>query len=357
MKANWKIWVAVGVTVVVLGVAVGLGYTAIFNKPEAPPKKTIVARPKKKTKKVKPPAAVCPLDGRDAELHESRPLAIMVENLSTIRPQAGIGSACLVVEGLAEGGITRFMLVFGDHGVDNIGPVRSARTHFVALARGFDAIYGHVGGSTYGGALSAMKAIRDWGVNDWDQMGHAESYTRVGWTKAPHNVFTSTARLRNDASKFKDGGDLAAVGFKFKAAPPVEARPEGVKRVTIDFSFPDYRVVYEYDRQTNTYKRSNGGQPHLDANTKLQIAPANIAIMRAPTNDVPSGGGALDINVVGTGNLTFLQDGKVIEGVWEKPTPASPLTFKDVQGQTIQLTPGQTWIELVRPTTAVTFEQ
>ena len=350
MKSKRRVIVAVSAVVVILGVVFGIFYSGLFNAPPPKPKKPKVAvRPKKpKHKKDK---TICPFDGKAGDVQATRPLAIMVENLSTIRPQAGLGSACVVVEGLAEGGITRFMLVFGLHGADNIGPVRSARVHFAALASGWNAIYGHVGGSIY-----AMKAIRNWGINDWDQMGHSDAYTRVGWTKAPHNVFTSTSRLREAAAKFKDGGDIFDRGFKFKAAPPMEARPEGLKKVTIDFSSSEYRVEYQYDRQSNTYKRFNGGQPHTDANSKLQLAPTNIVVLRASTNDIPGGSGVLDINMEGTGNLTVFRDGQVVEGTWERLTHDSPLKLKNSNGNGIRLSPGQTWIEIVRPTTAVTIQ-
>lgn len=346
MNSRTKIIAGVSALVVLLGVIVGLSLAAL-NKPETAPKK-ITKAPIKKKPKPKPQVANCPLDGRPIEVQASRPVALMVENFSTIRPQAGTGSACVVVEGLAEGGITRFMLVYGNHGADNIGPVRSARTHFVALAKGWDALYGHVGGSVD----FALKAIRDWGVADWDQMGHGSSYTRVGWTRAPHNVFTSTARLREDASQYRDG-DMASRGFTFKKAPAPEALPDGTKTVTIDFSTSEYKVEYRYDRQSNTYKRFNGGQPHVDAGTKMQLAPSNIVILRAPTSPIPGAGGLLDVNMMGSGSLTVVQDGRVIDGTWEKPLPSSPLALRDGQGREIPLTPGQIWVEIVAPTTPV----
>ncbi|MDP1809424.1 MAG: DUF3048 domain-containing protein [Actinomycetota bacterium] len=349
MNSKWRIIGGIAGVVIVLGVVVGIAYPSFFPAPK--PKKTKIATEKKKPKHKKD-KTICPLDGEAGDVQGvTRPLAVMVENLSTIRPQAGLGSACVVVEGLAEGGITRFMLVFGFHGADNIGPVRSARVHFAALASGWDAIYAHVGGSIY-----AMKAIRDWGIKDWDQMGLADAYTRVGWTKAPHNVFTSTARLREAASRYKDGGDIFDRGFKFKPAPPIEARPQGPKSVAIDFSTSEYRVEYQYDRQTNTYKRFNGGKPHTDANSKLQLAPTNIAVLRAPTNDIPGGSGVLDINMEGTGSLMVFRDGRVVEGTWEKPTHNSPLKLINSNGDGIRLSPGQTWIEIVRPTTAITIQ-
>lgn len=350
MKSKWRIIAGVSALVIVLGVVVGLALTS-SRQPERR-EKVKVSSNRKKRPATKPLMAVCPFDGLEAKQQAPRPLAVMVENFSSIRPQAGIGSACVVVEGLAEGGITRLMLLFGAHGADNIGPVRSARSHFVAMARGWDAIYGHVGGSIY-----AMKAIKDWGVMDWDQVSHGDSYERVDWAKAPHNVFTSTEKLRTASAKFQESRDWSALGFKFKPTPPMESRPEGLKKVTINFSDPLYLVEYQYDRQTNTYKRANGGRPHTDANTKLQIAPANIVIMYAPTNPIAGGSGVLDVNVTGRGRATVLRDGQVIDGTWDKPTYSSPLALQDSEGKPIALSPGQSWLEIVTPTTPVEIAQ
>jgi hypothetical protein len=330
--------------VVIVGAGVGLAAALRQPAPEPP-----VKLPVKVAEEPAPEPLVCPLDGTPLESEAPRPLAVMVENDASVRPQAGIGAACLVVEGLSEAGITRFMLVFGAHGAENVGPVRSARTHFVALARGWDSIFGHVGGSIY-----ALDAIKQWGVADWDQMTRP-GYERVGWTKAPHNVFTSTDKIRSAASEHAGGRSASAFEFK---SPAAEAdRPEGPQKITINFSSAAYLVEYEYDRQSNTYRRFNGGQPHLDASTQAQVSPANIVVMVAETSLIPGGSGVLDVNVHGSGPLTVMRDGAVIEGTWEKPAPESPLVLRHQSGRVLQLNPGQTWIAVVAPSTELTVVQ
>jgi hypothetical protein len=335
---------------VMLGVVVGLTVLNL-RKPE-PVKKVETTVPDKPAKKVSSKKTVCSLDGREVETDAVRPLAIMVENLNTIRPQGGIGEACIVVEGLAEGGITRFMLVFGAHGSDNVGPVRSARIHFVSLAKGWDALYGHVGGSIY-----ALNAIKGWGVFDWDQTTHGDDYTRLSSVGAPHNVFTSTKRLLDAASDKETRTETMAPVFKFKAAPALAARPQGAKSVIIDFSDPAYRVEYQYDRETNTYKRFNGGQPHTDVNTKNQLAPTNIVVVKASHSPIPGGSGVLDVNMTAGGDAVIFRDGAVIEGGWSRTGLSGPLEVTDESGNEIELTAGQTWIEIVEPTTPISIEQ
>src|SRR5690606_10910048 len=83
----------------------------------------------------------------DAEYQESV-ISVMVDNFFAARPQhSGIRSASVVYEALAEGGITRLMLVFPYQEITRVGPVRSARDYFVDLAEEYGGIYAHAGGS------------------------------------------------------------------------------------------------------------------------------------------------------------------------------------------------------------------
>ncbi|MEI6156728.1 MAG: DUF3048 domain-containing protein, partial [Atribacterota bacterium] len=63
-----------------------------------------------------------------------RPISIIIENAPQARPQSGLSKADIVYEIMAEGGITRFLAIFGEENADNVGPVRSARPYFVMKA-------------------------------------------------------------------------------------------------------------------------------------------------------------------------------------------------------------------------------
>src|SRR3989344_6912600 len=76
-----------------------------------------------------------------------RPLAVMVENHPDARPQSGLSEADIVYETLAEGGITRFLVLFQSRAANEIGSVRSARDYFAEIANEWGALYAHVGGS------------------------------------------------------------------------------------------------------------------------------------------------------------------------------------------------------------------
>ncbi len=308
-------------------------------------KKSVKKRTSKK-REVKPGTLLIPspLDGIKAapEKVNRQALAVMVENLVNIRPQAGISQASLVVEGLAEGGITRFMLVYLEKDADNIGPIRSARSHFVALAKGWDALYAHVGGSKF-----ALADIKRFQLDDLDQYAHASGYHRIKSARAPHNVFSSTEKLR----KIKKSTLMPPPAFSFKSDADKNSRP-GEQSILIDFSFSNYAVKWVYDKATNKYKRFNGGRPHKDAATGKQLEAKNILIMYAPTFPI-TGTPLLDIKTVGQGRLQVMRDGEVLDGEWFRQSVDSPLVLKDSSGNNIELDRGQVWLELVKPTTPV----
>ena len=54
-------------------------------------------------------------------------ISVKIDNVAAARPQSGIDPADLVYEELAEGGLTRFVVVFQSTDAPEIGPVRSAR--------------------------------------------------------------------------------------------------------------------------------------------------------------------------------------------------------------------------------------
>lgn len=278
-----------------------------------------------------------------------RPIAVMVENSFPIRPQEGLGSAEMVFEGLSEAGITRCLAVFSHNDVEKLGPVRSARNHFVAMANGFNAIYGHCGGSIY-----ALDLIKEWNVTDFDQMAYPNSYWRVPERKRPHNLFTSTVKIREDAEAAGIKALASFDGFKHKDDLPLEART-ATQNIAIEFSTNPYKVEYKFDKNTNSYLRYNGGVPHLDKNIGKQLCPKNVIIMVADTAPIPGGSGCLDISVIARNKMIAFMDGKRAEGYWQKVSSYSQVQFYDSSGTEMSLNRGQTWVEIVAPDTPLAF--
>ena len=80
----------------------------------------------------------------------NRPYAVVINNIKAALPHHGVSQADMIYEILAEGGITRCLAIFTDLAdVEKLGSIRSARTYFIDLAKAYDAILVHAGGSGY----------------------------------------------------------------------------------------------------------------------------------------------------------------------------------------------------------------
>lgn len=280
------------------------------------------------------------------------PVAVMIENHPAARPQSGLVQANVVFEALAEGGITRFLAVYTlNNAVKEIGPVRSARPYYVDWARGFNAMYVHIGGST-----KALSRISQLNVFDLNQFFNSQYFyrDRSREVASEHTLYT-TKRLMQLALLDKDAltaGDYPA--WKFKAEALASGRPSS-QHLTIDFSTFSYKVDYEYDPVTNTYARALAEQPHV-VRDGGQLRPKNVIVMtvKRRLEQPVDGQGRLEMDTVGEGSARFFLDGREQTGTWKKASPQDQLLFVGADGQSVELNAGQTWIEIVPPEQTVT---
>ena len=263
---------------------------------------------------------------------------VMIENSPDARPQSGLNEAGVIFEAVAEGGITRFLTLFqSDNLPTYLGPVRSVRPYYLDYLQGFDAAVAHVGGSP-----EAMAQIRNEGIKDLDQFANGGSYDRVNSRYAPHNVYTSMARLL--ALQNSKGFTSSYTGFDRKtenASPTPTAK-------SIDFVISSYLydVHYDYAPATNSYLRSEGGKPHMDERSKDQLNPKVVIAIVVPKS-IASDGVHSAYEDIGTGKAFIFQDGIMTECIWTKPDKKTQIKFADATGAPLKLNPGQTWISLV----------
>jgi hypothetical protein len=120
-----------------------------------------------------------------------------------------------------------------------------------------------------------------------------------------------------------------------------------------------YNPHYDYVPTTSSYNRSEGGSPHLDAESGKQISPKVVIAMV-----VPLARGALDSSgayysnytTVGSGQVYIFQNGTVTTGQWSKASNNAQITFTGSDGQAIPLLPGQTWITAVSAANQVNYK-
>ena len=341
-----------------------------------------------------PKDQVCPLNGAkftetEKNLWEKRrPLLIMVENHEESRPQSGLSKADVVYEAVAEGAITRLMAVFycadaayalkGDY---DIGPVRSARTYFLDWASEYGdyPLYNHVGGAgqcddpTVDPKAKALCQIGKYGWKNKETRSDLDQFAlgfkvcrrepdRIGHPVATeHSMFCSSEALWATAAERQ----LTNVNFKgvawdknyrswlFKDDSP----SSGSVSPEFDFwrDYKQYAVRWDYDKTSNSYKRSNGGQSHIDFNTQEQITAKNIVIQFTPEKGPVDEHKHLLYTTIGTGKALIFQDGQVVEGKWSKKSRTERTLFFDGRGKEIKFNRGPIWIEILPTTGKVNY--
>jgi hypothetical protein len=264
--------------------------------------------------------------------------AIMIENSPDARPQSGLKQAGVVYEAIAEGGITRFLTLHQQDKPQLIGPVRSVRMYFVDWLAPYNASVAHVGGSA-----AALAEVRNGNYRDIDQFFNGNYYWRATDRYAPHNVYTSFAKLDalNQAKGYttSDFTGFSRVDGKPSAAPDATS-------IAINFSGPLYNTTYAYNKASNSYDRSQAGAPHLDREDG-QISPSVVIAMHIDMSLIMQDGYREDITTTGSGEATIFQNGTAQNVTWHKASRTGQLNFTDATGADVPLVRGQTWIAAV----------
>jgi hypothetical protein len=264
--------------------------------------------------------------------------AVMIENSPDARPQSGLKNSGVVFEAIAEGGITRFLVLYQQEKPQLIGPVRSIRLYDVEWVAAFNASIAHVGGSAGG-----LAEVRNGSYRDIDQFFNAGSYWRSTDHYAPHNVYTSFAKL--DALNATKG----YVTSTFTGFSRIDGKANDAPTATqidIKISSALYNTTYTYDKATNTYLRFQAGAPHLDRE-QGQIAPSVVVAMKVDESTVMQDGHREAITTIGSGGATIFQNGTAQDVTWHKTDKASQVTFTDTTGKDVPLVRGQTWVVAV----------
>ena len=330
--------------------------------------------------------AVCPLNGAkysatEEKLWQSRrPLVVMIENHQEARPQSGLSDADVIYEAIAEGGITRFAAVFYCRAAayeSIVGPVRSARTYFVDWASEYNLpLYAHVGGANTSGPADALGQLETYGwagANDLNQfsIGYPtfwRDYERLGHTVATeHTMYSTTAKLWDIGAKrgFTNLDPKKvewSTGFTpWKFAKDETAPDKRADSETVSYPFwqdPDYAVSWQYDKASNLYQRSNGGQAHKDLNTNEQLTTKNLVVQFAVeknANDGYPGNVHLLYTTTGQGKALIFKDGQAIAGTWAKAKRTARTIFSDDKGKEIVFEPGKIWISVLPVGTKVVY--
>ena len=300
---------------------------------------------------------VTPFTGeRVADEITMRPVLVTINNHPQARPQSGLAQADVVYEMLAEGDVTRFLALYQSELPETLGPIRSARSYFIDIAKGLDAFY-----IAHGYSPEAKTMLDNHVVDHMNGMQYDGTYfKRSSERKAPHNSYITGENLLDGAEKVG-----ASILYQKKVAYPFYDGDDSVKigvqanEVAIKYSNSGtFNSHYVYDGQTNRYTRFSANVQTVDYVTKQPIQLANILFFEMP-HRVIDNEGRRDITITGSGKAYVFQAGTMREIQWENTDGL--LIAVEEDGSEVKLVPGKTWIHFV-PTspglvTSVTYSE
>ncbi|QQS21141.1 MAG: DUF3048 domain-containing protein [Candidatus Moraniibacteriota bacterium] len=384
MSPGKKIAIGLGIFFLVLG---GWYSSGIWPFQKAPRQTIELENGKEKptpsndVKPIQNTGPVSPITGVACDNWNKRPIAVMQPADRTARPAAGFSDADIVFEmPVFTNSNTRLMGIYLCTIPKDIGSMRSARHDYLPLAKSFDAVFVHWGYSKFAETLLSQKVIDN--INCLTMS--CPRWPRTGMMKLEDTGHITAEGIDQAMKKFGYKTEGTFSGYPHQEEASLENRPQSG---TLRVSFPNpYDVTYTYDRATNSYLRTWDKDPDTDKNNGKRIAPKNVVVMVAeseqirldidyaargvknPWDLVPEEDRAgLNYGGVGrynninmgdpwfdtkdSGEAYFYMNGKETRGTWKKDKKSleSKLTFLDEAGKEIMFVPGQIWVEVLEP--------
>jgi len=276
----------------------------------------------------------CPYCGRPVSAEVmGPPITVTIDNHPSARPQSGLNQACLVFEAPVEGGITRFLAVYG-HGqaVPEIGPVRSMRPYFVVLAKSLGAVLAHCGGSPEAYALAPGL-----GLPHLDEIRDHKGFWRDPSRKMPHNLYTSTAKLQNELTVHP----FAATGLPEPGSFGLVEAGEPEPVVTLPYAG---KAGFVYEPSSGTYLRTLNGATHAGRDGR-PIKAGTVIVVGLPVT-VLDKIGRVRLDFGRADPCLLYAGGRVVPAYWPGAT-GRVRQVVDAAGTPIPLKPGTIWFALV----------
>lgn len=295
----------------------------------------------------------------DESLKDQRPIACMIDNEITALDHYGVNSADIVYElmnSTANGRITRLMVVMKDwEKIEQLGSVRSARPTNFVLAAEYNAILLHDGGPYY--------------IND---------YVKKNYT---NNLSGGFARFSNGkASEFTEyityngyknpttGKSYAGLGSRIESAKysttynsyysgdtftfntngvNLSSHSDCFDTTDIKLPYPHNKSELKYNATNKTYEYYVYGRAHVDPMDNNNITTFKNLILQECKYFVYDDHGYMIYKILDGGKGYYITEGKAIPITWTKKDDTEKTSYKDADGNEIELNVGKTYITLV----------
>jgi Protein of unknown function (DUF3048) N-terminal domain/Protein of unknown function (DUF3048) C-terminal domain len=289
----------------------------------------------------KKPAPVNPLTGIGAE--PKRPvIAVKIDDTAPGRPQVGVDKADVIYIEEAEGGLTRLIGVFGAH-KPVVGYVRSTRPSDPDLLLQ----YGKITLAASGGGHDALPLLDRSGLKGWIMDRRAPYYYRV------YRPQTTYINVKLDLGKVAAKVHTPAprsIGWTFR---PTLKGLASTKATHIRTRVGSQTVEFRWYPSLHKYVRYIDGVAQRAADGKL-IAMSNVIVQTCrivphPQDTDVNGNPSQFTITTGKGVVSVFRNGRRVNGIWTRHHPSQGTTLTDRHGHVIPLSPGGTFVALVRP--------
>ena len=327
------------------------------SKDEESPVTSTSAEPEEVEEVVEEVLYTTPFTGEKvAEESLLRPILFTINNHPNARPQSGIAYADVVYEMLAEGDVTRLLALYQSQIPTNVGPIRSARSYFIDIAKGLDAFY-----VAHGYSPEAKTMLTNGTVDNINGMNYDGTlFKRSSERRAPHNSYMPGENV--EAAAEKVGASLLyeeKVSFSFYEEQDSVKIGMTANEVKMNYNnVGSFNSVYTYDSETQTYARTSANTLTTDELTGEPVKLSNVLFFEM-THRIIDNEGRRDIDITSGGKAYVAQQGMLREVSWENRDGL--LVAIEDDGSEVPLVPGQTWIHFV-PTspglaTSVTYSE
>lgn len=346
---NKKIIITVVAVIAAIAVAVGAYFGVKASKKEKPQEAQLSVS---QTEPVTEKKIVNPINGEagfNANAVGKRPVACVVENSSAARPQWGITSPDMIVEGEVEGGETRMLWFFADYSSlpKQIGPMRSARPSYVEFSQFFDSIFIHWGGShSKDGYVGGYETIENKKVDHIDGISGGKLFgrdkSRKGAVEHTGVLYGSkladTIESKDLRTEIKDD-KFSYFSFNETEQTVVET-PCNKISIKISSNCRETKVL-NYDAEEKVYVNTES--------YKTKVSFKNVIVINVPTKYITTsykGGKETYVNYDysdgGTGK--YASNGTVTDIKWAKKD--GKLVLTDANGNELKLNAGDIYFAL-----------
>jgi hypothetical protein len=160
--------------------------------------------------------------------------------------------------------------------------------------------------------------------------------------KAPHNLFSKTSNIwALDAGR--GGTPPPQFAYRTDGSAAIGTEVAGLK-LTMDGNM---KAAWQWDPVSGKFIRFHEAKPHVDSNG-VQVNVDNVVVIVCEYKFSPADKNSPEAQTVGTGVAWLFTQGMWTEGTWSRPDNKSAWNLTDTSGKPMLLSPGRTWVELVR---------